>query len=112
MGPSNSKSNTVVNSKQHEDVSNVMKAATNIDNTKGVHNIKAGDTGVGVTIYLQNLQQTKTQLQQLGANAVYVPESNSLVLLVWVSLSNIKPHYIQKLFIFYFFCNIRAIENF
>ena len=62
-----------------------MDASTNIDNEGGRHNIYVpGGTGVGATIYLQNLQAAKFQLQQLGANAVYVPESNSLVLLQWV----------------------------
>ena len=81
MGGHSSSSSTTVNSKQHEDIRNVLKAGSNIDNSYGRHNIKAGDTGVGVTIYLQNLQAHKTELQQLGANAVYMPESNSLVLL-------------------------------
>ena len=58
-----------------------MKAGTTINNAWGKHNIVAGDTGVGVTIYLQNLQDAKMQLQNLGANAVYVPDSNSLLLL-------------------------------
>ena len=83
MAGSNTHSSTVVNTKQHEDITNIMKAGGTLDNTYGRHNIKAGDTGKGVTIYLQNLQDTKMQLQQLGANAVYVPESNSLVLLSW-----------------------------
>ena len=81
MGGHSSSSSTTVNSRQHEDITNILRAGTNIDNSYGVHNIKAGDTGVGVTIYLQNLQAHKTQLQQLGANAVYHPETNSLVLL-------------------------------
>ena len=59
-----------------------MRASSNIHNEKGIHNIEAGDTGKGVTIYLQNLQQQKAQLQALGANAVYVPESNAVVLLI------------------------------
>ena len=81
MAGQSSHSATTVNSRQFQDISNIMNASTNIDNSYGVHNIKAGDTGVGVTIFLQNLQETKTQLQNLGANAVYVPDTNSLVLL-------------------------------
>ena len=63
MGGGHTHSSTVVNSRQNQDISNIMKAGTNIDNSWGTHNIKAGDTGVGVTIYLQNLQDTKMQLQ-------------------------------------------------
>ena len=82
MGPSHQSSSTTVNSRQHEDISAKMDASTNIDNEGGRHNIYVpGGTGVGATIYLQNLHEAKFQLQQLGANAVYVPESNSLVLL-------------------------------
>ena len=81
MGGHSSNSVTQVNSKQHEDISNILKAGTDIDNNHGVHNVHAGDLGMGVTVYLQNLQETKMQLQNLGANAVYAPESNSLYIL-------------------------------
>ena len=82
MGPHNSKSNTTVSSHQFQDTSNVMKAGTDVMNQHGTHDIHAGDLGKGVTVYMQNLQETKAQLQNLGANAVYVPESNSVYLLV------------------------------
>ena len=76
MGGSNTHSSTVDNNKQH-----VVNCCRPSDYTYDTHNINAGQTGTGPAIYLQNLQDTKMQLQQLGANAVYVPESNSLVLL-------------------------------
>ena len=82
MGGHSTSSRTEVHSKQHEDISNVLRAGTQVDNRYGTHDVHAGDLGMGVTVYLQNLQETKAQLQNLGANAVYVPESNSLVLLV------------------------------
>ena len=53
MGPSHQSSRTVVNNRQHEDISAKMDASTNIDNEGGRHNIYVpGGTGVGATIYL------------------------------------------------------------
>ena len=83
MGGHHTSSSTTVNSKQFEDISNILKAGTDIMNEHGTHDIHAGDLGRGVTVYLQNLQQTKAQLQNLGANAVYAPETNSLYILSW-----------------------------
>ena len=90
MGGHSTSSSTTVNSKQFEDISNILKAGTDIMNEHGTHDIHAGDLGRGVTVYLQNLQQTKAQLQNLGANAVYAPESNSLYILSWDLLSVIS----------------------
>ena len=81
MAGQNSNSVTQVNSRQHQDTSNIMRAGTDIDNFHGRHNVHAGNLGMGVTVYLQNLQDTKVQLQNLGANAVYAPDSNSLYIL-------------------------------
>ena len=90
MGGSHQSSSTTAISNQHEDIHNTMDASVHLDNNHGVNDIDVGNVGMGTTIYnLQNLQaqqmqlqSVKTQLQNLGANAVYHPESNSLVLLV------------------------------
>ena len=82
-GGHHSTTTTTVN--QHEDIHNVMDSHVDLNNSHGKNNIDVGNVGAGSTIYqMQNLAlgDIKPQLQNLGANAVYIPESNSLVLLV------------------------------
>ena len=82
MGKSSQSSSITGKPSQFEDLKAKMDASANIDNESHRHKLYLpGGTGVGAPIYLQNLQAAKFQLQQLGANAVYVPESNSLFLL-------------------------------
>ena len=75
-----------------------MDSSVHLDNESGHNNVNVGNVGVGSTIFqLQNMetmmsnglamapnrmQRMKIGLQNLGANAVYHPESNSLVLLI------------------------------
>ena len=83
MGGHSSSSTTKISSKMREEIDNILDQSVNIHNEYGVHDITAGDLGRGTTVYLQNLQSVKPQLQNLGANAVYIPDSNQLVLLAW-----------------------------
>ena len=78
--------NTVVEKKASLDQHNLQDTSVHMDNSHGKNNIHGRNVGAGSTIYqnLQNLNldSAKMQLQNLGANAVYIPETNSLVLLV------------------------------
>ena len=82
-GHSHHSTTKIENIKKVTDTTNEMKTGADIKNVGGTHNISTGEVGKNADIFLQNLQQSKPTLQQLGANAVYVPESNSLVLLIW-----------------------------
>ena len=75
--------NTIINRDITTNVHNIHDSRNWINNVDGTHNIQVDGISGGSNIWLlQNLQEAKAQLQNLGANAVYVPESNALVYLI------------------------------
>ena len=80
----NLEDNTIINRDVTQNIHTLHDRRNWFNNTDGTHDISTlgvqGGTNIGL---LQNLQNAKPQLQQLGANAVYIPETNSVVLLIW-----------------------------
>ena len=98
--------NTIINRDITQNIHNIHDSRNWIKNIDGVHNtnVKGNIQGNSNIWLLQNLQEAKTQLQNLGANAVYIPENNSVVLLIWSlqSTSNVFKKWQRQLMWYYF----------
>ena len=83
MGGSRNTATTHVTKDAGLKMYNEQDTSVNIKNRHGEHNIEVGYLGDGGIIFLQNMQQQPQPAIQMQNLALYVPQSNQLLLLNW-----------------------------
>ena len=85
MGGSHNSASSVINKDASLKKYSEQDTSVHINNRHGEHNIEVGRLGDGGIIFLQNLNQMQQPQQQMQLQnlALYVPQTNQLMLLNW-----------------------------